>query len=67
MGLEIVKRILDHYELDMFSEGYGQHKTYTVRVWEQGYPFIESTHADLETALELAEQSIIAVDSGGES
>ena len=60
---EIMTRILDHYDLDMYSEGYGQHRVYVVRVWDQGDPFIECTNAALVDALADAERNIIAVDS----
>ena len=60
---EIMTRILDHYDLDMYSEGYGQHRLYVVRVWDQGDPFIECTNANLVDALKDAELNIVVIDS----
>lgn len=51
-GLDVVKRILSNFDLDIFAEGsHFTGLTYTVRLWEEGERVAEASGDDLESVL----------------
>jgi len=59
--MDTLLHLLDHYDIDMFSECLNGIKLYTVRVWDQGETIVESTEQELAMAIAAADRSAAAI------
>jgi hypothetical protein len=50
-GLDVLKRILYYFDVDIFSEMRRYQECYTVRLWDEGEQVAEASGEDLESVL----------------
>ena len=64
-GMEVLARILDHFDLDFFAELGRDGLTYTVRLWDQGEQVAECSGTNLENVLREMDKSAAAIANYG--